>query len=383
MKLVTYAQSLHDLNLIKEQGLGEVILGHRDFNRFGKLDDSDFFTIAKRAGELGLRVIFEWDILMTQGQFKILSAKIKNYLDPCDVLRVQDPGALEWGLRETQLPLQFIAENGNHNLLGLQSWIDYAQGRMERIILSIELSKTVLEDYLRKLTIPCELLGFGRILLFYTPRGLLSPLAPEKFSQNEELAVLGESEESPHKGFPIVENRHGTFMFHIKEFCVLDFAQELEGFGLHSLRVDLRWEGMTHLKTISDLVKNFTHEAFSSFKSSYPQDLMRGFYLVNKTDVLFPKLKNHRLQQREGDYLGEVLEAEKSSHLAVMVKNAAGLKLGQHLRVVHPTGKELHIEVKWLKNLAMEDVDHIVAHRLALIPFAHGVWVKSHLFLRN
>ena len=37
MKLTTFAQSLNDLNLIKDQGLQEVILGNQDFSRFVKL----------------------------------------------------------------------------------------------------------------------------------------------------------------------------------------------------------------------------------------------------------------------------------------------------------------------------------------------------------
>ena len=69
MKLTTFAQSLNDLNLIKDQGLQEVILGHQDFSRFGKLKTEDFFEFSKRAKELGLKVIFEWDILMTENTF--------------------------------------------------------------------------------------------------------------------------------------------------------------------------------------------------------------------------------------------------------------------------------------------------------------------------
>src|SRR5690606_28287579 len=151
-----------------------------------------------------------------------LSKKLPELLDTFDALRVQDPGALEWSLKNTNKPLQFIAETGNHNFEALKGWVEYCGDRLERIALSIELSRPVLEEFVKKLKVPCELLVFGRILLFYSPRSLLSPLSPEKIAVNEELAALGESEESPHKGFPIVENRHGTFMFHIKEFCLLE-----------------------------------------------------------------------------------------------------------------------------------------------------------------
>jgi putative protease len=382
MKLTTFAQSLNDLNLIKDQGLDNVILGHQEYSRFGKLKTEEFLDFSKRARELGLKVIFEWDILMTENTFLKLTSQMPQFLDSFDSLRVQDPGALEWGFKHTTKPLQFIAENGNHNLVGLQGWISHVQGRMERIALSIEIPKPIIAEYVKVLGVPCELLGLGRILLFYTPRQLLSPLAEDKYSTNETISAVGESEESPHKGFPIVENRHGTFMFHIKDFCLVDYAHELRDLGLSYFRVDLRWSEFSQLKEVKELVNQFDETKFEDFKEIYPQDLMRGFYLVNKTDVLFPKLKNHRLQKREGDYIGEVLEAEKGSHLAIFVKNPKGLSKDDKLKIIHPKGEIIEAFIYSLKNLSLEDVDHIPANQTALIQFVGGVWVKSHVFFQ-
>lgn len=380
MKLTTYAQTLNDLNLMKDQGLDHVILGHQDYSRFGKLKTEEFLDFSKRARELGLKVVFEWDILMTENTFLKLATGMNDFLDSFDSLRVQDPGALEWGFKHTTKPLQFIAENGNHNLVGLKAWIAHVQGRMERIALSIEIPKTILTEYVKELGVPCELLGLGRILLFYTPRQLLSPLAEDKFSYNETISAVGESEESPHKGFPIVENRHGTFMFHIKDFCLVDYAHELKAMGLAFFRVDLRWSEFAQLKDLKELTENFEETKFEKFKEIYPQDLMRGFYLVNKTDVLFPKLKNHRLQKREGDYIGEVIEAEKSSHLAIFVKNPNGLRKNDKLKIIHPKGEIIEAIIYSLRNLSLEEVDYIPANQTALIQFVGGVWVKSHVF---
>lgn len=383
MKLTTFAQSMNDLSLIKDQGLDEVILGHQNFSRYGKLKTEEYLAFSKRAKELGLKVIFEWDILMTENTFEKLAQEILPLLDDFDSLRVQDPGALEWGFKNTTKPLQFIAENGNHNLPGLEGWIEHVQGRMERIALSIELPKNKIEEYCHTLKVPCELLGLGRILLFYTPRQLLSPLTEDKFSYHEEISAVGESEESPHKGFPIVENRHGTFMFHIKDFCLVDFAQDLKALGLGYFRIDLRFSDFAQLKEVKALVENFNENNYLAFKEQYPQDLMRGFYLVNKTDILFPKLKNHRLQSREGDYIGEVLEAEKGSHLAIFVKNAKGLRKSDKLKIIHPKGEIFEALIYSLRNLSLEEVDYIEPNKTALIQFVGGVWVKSHVFFQN
>jgi len=383
MKLTSYARSLHELNILKAQGFEEVILEPKSLSRFGKLSNDEVESFSKRAKELGLRVLLEWDILMTEDVFTAKVPDIKILAKYADALRVQDPGALNWAIDNTNLPLQFIAENGNHNLKALQGWIDLANGKMERIILSIELSRASIEEYVTKLNVPCELLGFGRILLFYTPRPLLSALVPEKLSQNEELAALGESEESPHKGFPIVENQHGTFMFHIKEFCLVDFAAELKTLGLSFFRIDQRWENPPRLSEVASLVNKFETSDFEKLKEDYSQDLMRGFYLVNKTDVLFPKLKNSRLQGRDANYIGEVIEAEKSSHLAIMVKNSKGLSATDQLKILHPKGEIFEAKIYSLKNLALEDVTHVPQGQVALIQFVGGVWVKSQVFFNN
>jgi U32 family peptidase len=383
VKLTSYARSLHELNILKDQGFEEVILEPKSLSRFGKLSDDDVESFSKRARELNLRVLLEWDILMTEDVFTAKLPVIQKLSKFADALRVQDPGALNWAIDHTDLPVQFIAENGNHNLKALSGWVELAQGKLERIILSIELSRSAIEEYVTKLNVPCELLGFGRILLFYTPRPLLSALVPEKVAQNEEIAALGESEESPHKGFPIVENQHGTFMFHIKEFCLVDYAKELNDLGLSYFRIDQRWENPSRIVEVATLAKNFTQEAFDSLKENYSQDLMRGFYLVNKTDVLFPKLKNSRLQGRDANYIGEVLEAEKSSHLAIMIKNPKGLSVSDQLKILHPKGEIFEAKIYSLRNLALEEVTHIPQGEVALIQFVGGVWVKSQVFFNN
>lgn len=381
MNVTGFAQNQHDLSLLKDSGSTEVILGMREFSRFGRLDHESFMKLSTAARDLGMRVIFEWDILMTEETFDVCASKIHTYSDHFDVLRVQDPGAFHWAIHRSKKPIHFIAESGNHNLEALKGWCEAGGNRVERLVLSIELSRDSLKEYCANLSVPCELLGLGRILLFYSPRSLLAPLSPEKINVNEEIEALGESEESPHKGFPVLENRHGTFMFHIKEFCLIEYAQDLASIGLSWLRIDQRFNEKNFF---SESVKIVNRTAmFENFKAAYPQDLMRGFYHVNKSDVLFPKLKNMRLQNRHGDYIGEVLEAEKSSHLAILVKLDRGFKVGDKFQLIHPKGEIFEGEVHSLRNVNLEEVEVVLQGELALIPFIQGVWVKSQLFLKS
>jgi hypothetical protein len=160
----------------------------------------------------------------------------------------------------------------------------------------------------------------------------------------------------------------------------VDFASELDAAGLGFFRIDQRWECPSKLEAVTRLVNDYNPEAFDLLKFSYSQDLMRGFFLVNKTDVLFPKLKNSRLQKREGDYVGDILETEKGSHLAFLVKNQRGLKRGDEIKILHPKGEVFETKVYSLKNVALEEVSQISDGELAVIQYVGGVWVKSQVF---
>lgn len=382
MKLTTYAQTLHDLGVIKENGLDEVILGHKEFSRLGKLNDQELSELSARALELNLKRIFEWDILMTEKDFAPLSSKLSQYLSLFDEIRLQDPGALEFVLNHTDKKIQWVTENGNHNLFGLQQWESYIGERLTRLVLSIEIPKTSLTEYIKELKTPVEILGLGRILLFYTPRSLLSPLVKnsddpvtKSMLQNETFEALGESEESPHKGFPLVENRHGTFMFHIKEFCLLDYVGELSALGLGYFRVDLR---STSLTDYLSMIKNP-----EEFKDKYPHDLMKGFYLVNKTDVLFPKLKNSRLVRKDEGYVGEILDVAKGEYAVIQLKGKVKLKVGDTLKFIHPEGKEYLVPVVWMKSTDLGEIEVASENQLILMNTMNGLWVRGQAYLAN
>lgn len=389
MKVTTYAQTLHDLSLIKENGLEEVILGHKEFSRLGKLTDEDLKKLSTRAQELNLVRIFEWDILMTEKDFSPLAKKLPQYLDQFDEIRLQDPGALEFILTNTDKKIQWVTENGNHNLVGLKNWEIYIGERLTRLVLSIEIPKASLTDYLKELATPVEILGLGRILLFYTPRSLLSPLVKnsdepvtKSMLGEETLEALGESEESPHKGFPLIENRHGTFMFHIKEFCLLDYAQELSSLGLGYFRLDLRSTDLaTYLPQSISIIQNFSAESFDQFKQDYPQDLMKGFYLVNKTDILFPKLKNSRLVRKDEGYVGEILDVAKGEYAVIQLKGKVKLKVGDKLKFIHPEGKEYIVPVMWLKSSDLTEINEAHENQLVLMNTMNGLWVRGQAYL--
>lgn len=381
MRLITYVQDMKELGVAKEAGLEEVILQPRGLSRFGLLSVEEANKLAKEAKDLGIKPALEWDVLMSEGEMgEAISCLEALELEHFSSVRVQDPGALEIVLESTDKKIQLILETGNHNLESLKSWRDYVGDRLERMVLSIELTFDKLKEYREALAVPVEFLVLGRILLFYTPRNLLSAMLPEEdeVRARPQLTAVGESEESPHKGFPVLENTHGTFMFHIKHQFLMEHLKEMD--YVDCLRVDLRFD--SEFELLFD-AQNVLSEKLSGkeFKALYPFDVIKGFYKVNKSDVLFKKLKNRRIQRKDENYIGEVLEILKGKHQVVRLKGRAPIEKGMKLLFITPVGKELSAPVVELRDTALNDIERAEPESLVLMNYLGGVGVKSQVYL--
>jgi putative protease len=385
MKINSYVTNLEQLNLCIAHNVAEVILEPIELARFGKLSTAEVNDLANAAKAAGIQVALEWDVLMTEDEFpKKIEAINEINFTYIDNIRVQDVGAINYALENLSSKITLILETGNHNLKSVQTWIDAIGDRLNKIVLSIELAKSTLQEYIQKLSCPVEFLAVGRILLFYTPRNLLSALTPQTddlrqkvMTSPEFLEATGESEESPHKGFPIVENRHGTFMFHIKRLFLLDHINELKEMGLAWARFDLRFDEYYDIETMMKIESDREGKAY---KSHYPHDVIKGYYNINKTDVLFKKLKNYRIQRKDESYIGEVIEASKGNYMALTVKKH-DISIGDELKFITPEGKEMFCKVHFLKNSKFEDIQTAKKGQLCLINYFGGIWVKSQVYL--
>ena len=74
--------------------------------------------------------------------------------------------------------------------------------------------------------------------------------------------------------------------------------------------------------------------------------MIRGFYHSNKSNVLFPKLKNpHREKLREMA-LGEVIGVERGHLLGVQLREGAKLRVGQRYLLQTPEGREISFTLR-------------------------------------
>jgi len=386
--LVTYITNIYELEKLislKTHSSVEIIVGVKELTRYCQTSIDEMQSLVGIAKKNNFSVVLEWDALNQEEKF-VNSCVIIDRLPMHEFksIRVQDPGAVEYIKNKYPwLKIQLILENGNHNLIGLQKWLEYLGVQCERLVLSNELSKEKLNEYATALKTPIEVLTFGRILLFYTPRRLLTPLEKENI-EAQSIEAFGTSEESPHSGFPLIENRHGTFMFNVKDLYLLDHLNELTNMGIHFLRVDLRFDGSfdKYLEGVLNLFAGDISESELQVKGLHPRPLIKGFYNINKTDVLFTKLKNKRIQRLDESYIGEIVDVEKDIALALLIKTTdLNISSTNELKMITPEGKEKILQLPFMKSSAGEILQDVFRNDLVLIPYVNGVTVKTQVYL--
>lgn len=391
MKLITYAENTNQLSTIAEQfhssGLtdAEVIVSFRSIGRVTQTTKSELLEMIALNQKLKLNLVLEWDVLKQDSLFKKICNEVQDLpLHEFKAIRVQDPGALHFlKTNFSWVKIQLILENGNHNLEGLKRWQDYLGSQLDRLVLSNELSKDHLKAYAEKLSAPLEILAYGRILLFYSPRSLLKPvLNPSQFEAYQ-IETFGTSEESPHAGFPLVENQHGTFMFNVKDLFLLDHLNELRGLKVGAVRVDLRFD--ENFKNLSDVISAFNNtneNIITNLKQRNVRPFIKGFYNINKTDVLFSKLKNKRIQRQDDAYIGEVVDVERDFNMAVLIKSKhQTLSTGDWIRILTPEGKTKEFAVQEMTNTHGDAVFKAAQNDIVMLPFVRGIVGKSQVYL--
>ena len=397
MKFITYADTLENLNalndLVVEKNFDknniEVIVGTSALSRYSEASLETLLDMIAVNQKFQLPLVLEWDVLAQETLFQKNAELIARLpLHEFKAIRVQDPGALNLVKEKYPwLKVQLILENGNHNYVGLTRWSEFLGEQLDRLVLSNELSREHLRTYATQLKNGLEVLVYGRILLFYSPRLLLSPLKKndlEKTLVDKNIEAFGTSEESPHAGFPLIENRHGTFMFNVKDLYLLDHLEELKSLNLAAVRFDLRFDdSFKHLDKMMDLyLGSIAHESIPEIRANHSRPMIKGFYNINKTDVLFTKLKNKRIQRLDDNYIGEIVDVERDQQIALVVKSKTlGISIGDEIQLVTPEGKTKTMGLKSLLDTSKVSKTSASTNEIVLLPYMSGVVAKTQVYL--
>lgn len=386
MKLVTSINSVSDLETLRSESCPDVLIGTRELSRYGQLNASEARDLAALAVAYGFRPILDWDILLTENQFRpAVDFYHREFKGIFPLVRVSDPGVLQELLDHDRANIQFNCEMGNHNLEALKGWAEHCGPRLDRLVLSIELPFEKIREYAGALPVPLEILGLGRILLFYSPRSLVTPVLDDQDGANwqrvhESIEIEANSEESPHRGFPVIENRHGTFMFNPKDFCLVEHIEKLTTAGLAFFRVDPLTLIHENFGLLEKLFDHPSESDFQNLKKQLPRPVIRGYFHQNKSDVLFKKLKNNCTQRVDQGFVGKVLDVEKGKFITIKIESLK-ISRGDFLNIFTPDGKKKTVQLNQIFNSSLQEVEACDVGQLALIATVSGVSVKSMAYL--
>lgn len=379
MRFNTFISSTADLErCVNAPNLDEVLLEPILLARQGRLSDEQAQELASDARQRGLRPVLVWDILMPERVMSQVCERLKQWnIEAFDAVRVCDPGAAWWVKTNLpDLPLQLIVETGNHNLEALRGWCEVLRGSLERLVLSIELPEYQLIEYCQILPVGCEILGVGQILLFYSPRSLLSPHVSGQEHPEDELYLetTVASEDSGNRPFPTLETVHGTLMFLDKDQFILDQLGELEAAGLQTVRLDLR-----HLANEGDVavdVDQICQQIIADpqqLRSQWSRPTRAPFFKVNRTTSIFSRMKSKSKlsQYRQEKGLAEILTGESGKYILFQALQSFERSQVQHLAI--PTGEKLDIPQGFeFRDLNDHVIDKCDREQLLITP-----WIKK------
>ena len=378
MQFNTFVSSINDLErCVNAANLKEILLQPTLLARQGQLSKQQTHSLASTATKYGLDPVLVWDILMPEQTMKNICQQLSLWeLSKFPTVRVCDPGAAWWlKTHHPNIALQLIVETGNHNLEALQGWCDIFSDSLERLILSIELPEKKLIEYCQKLPVGCEILGVGQILLFYSPRSLLSPHLLDPDSEKKlPLQTTVSSKDSNNRPFSTLETAHGTFMFLDKDQFILDKLEGLEQNGLHTVCLDLRHLGQNGDVAV-DIDKICTQILTDpvSLRKNWGKPTQSTFFKGNRTTSMFSRMKSkHKLVKYRKDVgLAEVVAGESGNY--VVFQSLRPFAVTQIEKIIIPTGEEIEIPAEIvLRNLNGEIVESCDREQILITD-----WIKK------
>ncbi|MEQ8757015.1 MAG: U32 family peptidase [Coleofasciculus sp. G1-WW12-02] len=390
MQFNTFVSSIQDLGYcVKAPNLQEVLLEPILLARQGQLSKAKVHDLARQAWENELRPVLVWDLLMPERVMRIICNHLKDWeLSHFGAIRVCDPGAAYWlKTHFPEIPIQLIVETGNHNLEALQGWCEIFSESLERLVLSIELPEEKLIEYCQTLPVPCELLGVGLILLFYSPRSLLvNPLLESQHTEGTEeidslyrfnpdsplyLEATAAFADNPNRHFPTLETAHGTFMFLDKDQFILDRLDGLCEAGLHTVRLDVRHLSQEDNVAVDiDKICRQILENPAKLRENWFRETRAPFFKANRTTALFPRMKSKLSEYRNDTCLAEVLAGESGKY--VVFYTWRSFEISQIQSMVLPTGEAIVPQDVIFRTINGEPLDSFEPEQLLVTD-----WIKK------
>lgn len=362
----------HLVNLFRTENLetvcripvGEVLLQTASLSRWGQIAERDTEACIRLLKANGKRVLLDFGIPVGERQLETLRKNDIRILRQVDAVRFADPGVGAWlAERYPKVDLQLSLESGSFNGTAIERWTDIFGPALRRVVLSNQIPMEELKSIAQKVPVETELLGCGRIEVFHSARKLVR----DHFQQDGDspLELTCASEDRPTQFMPLLENRHGTILFHDRDLYILDLAERLSENGIRHLRLELYADDL-----YERLAECFPRRGWEEeLRKRWGRRTTRGFVLENKTETSLKNLANRFLKAERENGIGVVLESVKNRH--IVFELIQPLLLPAKLAAFSPEGKRVDFKLSCANNLLGESFTGRIAPGHYRIP-----WIK-------
>jgi putative protease len=377
--ITTFVTSPDDIERVADLPLvRDVLIEPLQLARLGNLEWPATLGLAALAQTKSLNPILVWDILMTQAEFRTIASALRaEDFARFGAIRVADLGAAHWVINNTDRNIELICEAGSHNIDALCVWCDIFKDRLVRLVVSHEIPENDLADLCRQVPCRIEILGAGRIEMFYSPRPLLS--------KNFELGADGRKEvtvsspDSHNRPFPVVETGHGTMMYLHRDRFILDRCKKFIEMGVASLRVDLR-----HLSSVGhadDGIEAVVRAIESMEVPHWPHATSAPFRQANNTLRSSARIRERLDRVRSSACIAQVIASESERYTVFQVVRASEIKSG--LQVIIPTGEEMVLPTTNFRDSSNNPVSSFVPGQVLVTPWIRKLVPGSVLMAGN
>jgi U32 family peptidase len=329
----------------------EICIPIEGLSKEGGVSVDEALKLENKANQKGLSIVFICDRLIEERSFSTFCEQIKPLLHK--TLVISDIGAAKW-LKEQKKSFHLSLEIGSANDDSVLGWINYFEPFCKRVVLNYQIEARELHPLISKISCESEILGLGDILMYYSPRELLS------FTDQQQKEVSIQSEDAGPSEFKFLQSESGSVMYYSKGFSLLSYISEFTKSSLTSMRINPRFFDQEMCKT---LLASFEDQNFNDLKKNWPKPLLHGYYGSNKSDGLFVHLPK-RKKDENFEIAAEVIDFDENS---ILIRAMNSIPLGAELRAIDTKKREFIWNVNNLVDLEQKSLEILKKNETGLI----------------
>jgi putative protease len=356
-ELLAPAGNLEKLKIAFLYGADAVYMSGKSFGLRAFSDNFDLEELRQGveiAHSLGKKTYVTLNVYAHNEDLAELSEYIK-YLETIntDAVIVSDPGIFRIVKKTApDLKIHISTQANTTNWSCVLFWQELGA---ERVILARELLLRDIKIMREKTNIELESFVHGAMCVSYSGRCLLSNYFTARDANRGECAqpcrwkYFLMEESRPGNYFPIIEDKHGTYIFNSKDLCLIEYIPEIIKSGLTSLKIEGRMKSVHYVATVVKTYREAIDEYFKNpscvhvrkewleeLKKVSHREYTRGFYFDKLSSQ--EQIYTSSSYEQTHDFVGIVKEYDHKTRQAT-VEQRNNVKVGETIEIMQP-GKE-------------------------------------------